>query len=744
MIYADVIVDISHENLDKTYQYKVKPSQEKFAVIGAPVTIPFGRGNRLIKGYIVGISTIPKWEESKMKELDSVVESGVVIESQLIHLAWWIKEHYGSTMNDALKTVIPVKKAVKKKEKKYVRLTAQREEAEAALKEYRRKKNKGRVRLLEALLEDGVLDWNIVTDKLAISRSTLEGVVEAGLAAVDRQTVSRNPHMAAEEEKRRFVLNEEQKTAVDGIVSDYKKGVRRTYLIHGVTGSGKTEVYLSIIEKVLEEGRQVIMLIPEIALTYQTVMRFYRRFGEAVSILNSRMSQGERFDQYERAKKGEVSIMIGPRSALFTPFPNLGLIVVDEEHEGSYKSESVPKYHARETAVMRAQLAGASVVLGSATPSVESYQKALRGRYQMYTLKNRAGAGRLPRVEIVDLREELKKKNRSIFSGLLREGIKARLLRKEQVILFINRRGYAGFVSCRSCGLVIKCPHCDISLTVHKNGSLICHYCGHEQAMPRGCPQCGSPFIAAFGTGTQKIEEQVRKEFQEARVLRMDMDTTKGREGHEKILSAFVNQEADILVGTQMIVKGHDFPNVTLVGILAADLSLYAGNYRAAETTYELLAQAAGRAGRGERAGEVVIQTYNPEHYSIRYAAENDYQSFYQQEMAYRELLSYPPAGHITAILITSALEKALLKAAELLGGVLREKAREYPSVSIVGPAKASVSKISDVYRQVIYMKDCREENLKELKDYLEGYLSFSGYMKDITVQFDLDPMMGY
>ncbi|MEG2775544.1 MAG: primosomal protein N', partial [Acetivibrio sp.] len=535
MIFADVIVDISHENLDKTYQYIVKPEQTASAVIGALVEIPFGRGNRKIKGYIVGLSETPAWDINKIKELDSICEKGVVIESQLIHLAYWIKETYGSTINDALKTVIPVKKTIKNKEKKYICLLASQEKAKEALAEFLRKNNKGRVRLLEALLETPIVEASLIKDKLNIAQTTISGLEKQGLLSIESKVISRNPIKKQKVEGKIFPLNLEQITAVNGILKDYKEGIRKTYLLHGVTGSGKTEVYMEVIEGVLEEKKQVIMLIPEIALTYQTVMRFYKRFGEKISILNSRMSQGERYDQYMRAKNGEIDIMIGPRSALFTPFPDLGMIIIDEEHEGSYKSETVPKYHARETAIERGKITNSSVILGSATPTVESYYKAQTGEYTLYTIEQRAGEGTLPNIEIIDLREELKKKNKSIFSERLREQIEDRLEKKEQTMLFINRRGYAGFVSCRSCGHVLKCPHCDISLTSHNFEKLLCHYCGYEEKMPKLCPKCGSPYIAAFGTGTQKIEAMVKKDFPMARVLRMDTDTTSGKDGHEKI-----------------------------------------------------------------------------------------------------------------------------------------------------------------------------------------------------------------
>ena len=459
----------------------------------------------------------------------------------------------------------------------------------------------------------------------------------------------RNPVMRAGERDQQPVLNDQQRRIVDTVTGDYRQGIRKTYLIHGVTGSGKTEVYMGIIEKVIAEHKQVIVLIPEIALTFQTVSRFYRRFGERVSVMHSRLSQGEKFDQFERAKAGEIDIMIGPRSALFTPFEHLGLIVIDEEHETSYQSEMPPKYHAREVAVHRASMVGASVILGSATPSLESYYRAQKGRYTLFTLTKRAGGASLPKVWVTDLREELERKNRSIFGGKLMELMQDRLAKKEQIILFLNRRGYAGSVSCRKCGEVIKCPHCSVSMTAHMRYGrlehLVCHYCGYQATMPALCPKCRSRYIGTFGIGTQKVEQLVRERFPQARVLRMDADTTTGKEGHEKILRDFAAGSADILIGTQMIVKGHDFPNVTLVGILAADLSLNVGDFRAAERTYQLLAQAAGRAGRGEKPGDVVLQTYQPEHYSIVSAAKQDYLGFYEQELIQRQILHYPPVS---------------------------------------------------------------------------------------------------
>ncbi|MBU5331805.1 primosomal protein N' [Anaerocolumna aminovalerica] len=747
MKYADIIVDISHENLDRTYQYSIPVELAEQAVIGALAVVPFGKGNRLIKGYIVQVSNVPKWREDLIKPIYQIVDDGLVIESQLIQLAYWIKETFGSTMNDALKTVIPVKKSVKAKEKKTVKLAVPTEKASEHLKLFKAKNNKGRVRLLEELIEEDAIDYDVVLHKLNIARTTIQDLEKFGIITIEAERLYRNPIQKDAMDKEQVHLTEEQQGIVDSIIKEYRKNIRNTYLIHGVTGSGKTEVYMEIIADVIKQGKQVIMLIPEIALTYQTVMRFYKRFGDRISIMNSRLSQGERYDQYLRAKKGDIDIMIGPRSALFTPFSNLGLIIIDEEHEGTYKSENPPKYHAREVAIKRGQLSDASVILGSATPSLESYKNAIEGKYKLFTLQSRIGKSIMPKIWIVDLREELKKRNKSIFSIKLKELIEDRLRKNQQIMLFINRRGYAGFVSCRSCGHVMKCPHCDISLTAHNNGTLLCHYCGYSEKAPVKCPSCGSPYIAAFGTGTQKVEDMVKKEFPGARVLRMDMDTTKNKDSHEKILSAFANGEADILVGTQMIVKGHDFPMVTLVGILAADLSLYAADYRASERTYQLLAQASGRAGRSHLPGEVVIQSYQPDHYSIKSASEDDYLGFYKQEMAYRELLKYPPAAHILAILTASKDENKALTAAELISGAANDwTAKEGISeeVVIIGPAAASLAKANDIYRFMIYIKGSDYDLLVAIKDYLEGYINYSEHFNGCNVQFDFNPMNSY
>ena len=643
--YADVIIDISHEKVDRTFQYKIPEALRETVLVGTSVMVPFGRGNRLSAGYVVEITDQAEFDEEKMKEIYSLSKQKVSPSEDALKLAVFLKETYGSTMIAALKTVLPVKREVKAKEKKTIVRQMTGEEIRSLLAESIRKHQTGKTRFLTALTEEKKLPYELVTGKLHIAPSTIKSLISQQVITVETESYYRNPVRLEAGRREEKKLSNEQQAIVDTVIADRDAGICKTYLIHGITGSGKTEVYLSLIEETVKRGRQCIMLIPEIALTYQTLLRFYKRFGDRVSVLNSSLSEGERYDQCERARKGEIDVIIGPRSALFVPFEKLGMIVIDEEHEPSYKSETMPRYHARETAEYLASLKGASLVLGSATPSLEAYSRAKKGEYELFTLTRRLTGGRLADVSVVDLRKELKEGNRSIFSRKLQELIEDRLSRKEQIMLFLNRRGYAGFVSCRSCGLVMKCPHCDVSLSQHRGGKLVCHYCGYEMQEPKKCPSCGSPYILGFKAGTQQIEDQIRKRFPGAGVLRMDADTTRRKGSYEEILSSFAEGEADILLGTQMIVKGHDFPQVTLMGVLAADLSLNDSDYHCGERTFQLLTQAAGRAGRGVRKGEVVIQTYQPDHYSITLAATQDYEAFYEEEMGYRELMGYPQAG---------------------------------------------------------------------------------------------------
>lgn len=741
--YADIIVDISHEKVDRAFQYKIPKELSDKIVPGVRVHVPFGKGNKDMLGYVVDISETTEYPADKIKEITGLDEKGTTVESDLIQTAYWMKSHYGSTMITALKTVLPVKQKRKPLEKKKVTRCCDEKTVESCLEECTRKHQTAKARVLEAFLKEEVLPYDLLRQKLNVAPTTLQSLEKQGVICIESENYYRNPVKEITERDSARQLSKQQQAVIDDVIQDYQEGRYGTYLVHGITGSGKTEVYLGIIEQMIARGKQAIVLIPEIALTYQTLLRFYKRFGDRVSVMNSTLSAGEKYDQTERARKGELDVIIGPRSALFTPFPNLGVIIIDEEHENSYKSESMPKYHARETAIQIAAGKKASVVLGSATPSMEAYYRAKKGEYKLYELTKRLTGGSLPQVYTVDLREELKEGNRSIFSRKLKELIQERLRAGEQTMLFLNRRGYAGFISCRACGHVMKCPHCDVSLSEHRNGMLVCHYCGHEEKKPDKCPSCGSKYLLGFKAGTEQIEAAVHKEFPEAAVLRMDADSTRAKDSYEKILSAFANGQADILVGTQMIVKGHDFPNVTLVGVLAADLSLNQSDYRAGERTFQLLTQAAGRAGRGTKAGEVVIQTYQPEHYSIRHAANQDYKGFYEEEIVYRELMDYPPAAHMLAVLVVSKTEE---EGSCLLGQFAAQVQKEFAKeqgLCIIGPAPAAVSRINDLYRHVLYLKHCDYEKLVSIKDVLEKY-SKELVLKNQVIQFDFDPMNTY
>ena len=761
-LYADVIVDISQEKLDKPFQYRVPENLRGELETGMCVHIPFGNGNRLLKGYVVDLGSVCKFDPGRTKEIRGIVKNSADIEGRMIALAGWLRKNYGSTMIQALKTVLPARQRVKKLEHRTVRRLLGREETLSLLGECRRRKQTAKERLLQELLTQEEIPYGWVTGKLGVSAQTVRSLETAGAVRVESRESLRNPVKVAGGEELRPRLSQAQENIVRKVLEDYDAGRPGTCLLHGITGSGKTEVYLKIVEEMRARGRQAVVLIPEIALTYQTLLRFYHRFGDRVSVLNSTLSAGEKYDQCQRAKNGEIDVIIGPRSALFTPFPRIGVIIMDEEHEGSYKSESSPKYHARETALEVARIHGASVILGSATPSLEAYYRAQRGQYRLFTLGERLTGGQLPVVHTVDLRRELREGNRSIFSRKLQALLEDRIRKGEQSILFLNRRGYAGFVSCRACGQVMKCPHCDVSLAEHTNGLLVCHYCGYSQPRPGGCPACGSKYIGGFKAGTQQIEEKLKEMFPGVRTLRMDADTTRRKDSYAQILSAFAGGEADVLVGTQMIVKGHDFPRVTLVGVLAADLSLGAGDYRAGERTFQLLTQAVGRAGRGELPGEAVIQTYQPDHYAVARAAAQDYEGFYREEILYRDLMGYPPVSHMMAVQIFSREEQGGRRLAESLAEAAKgafggreapgagsaqalslgeaDTSSSGPAMQLMGPAPASIGRINDIFRFVFYVKCPEYGKLIRIKDFLEGQAE-ANQSSDETVQFDFDPM---
>ena len=756
--YAQIIIDISYGRLDRPFTYRIPEALQNDLCLGSLVVVPFGKGDTKRKGYVIGFSNSCEYPDGRLKEIESIASGGTdVTGDNAVRLALWMKQRYGSTMAVALRTVLTSRKRAKPCEHRSIHLLLSKDDAEKKRHEFAMKHQVARERLLRELMEAPDQPYSLIIQKLHVTAPVIAALKKQGILEIRTETFLRNPVSIEKHEEAGILLSPEQKAISEGVLRDFEalqegKDIPRVSLIHGITGSGKTEVYIAVIEEIVKRGRQAIMLIPEISLTYQTLMRFYRHFGDRVSVMNSTLSESEKSDQFERARRGEIDVIIGPRSALFTPFPRIGAIIMDEEHESSYKNESMPKYHTREVAEKIASMQNGVVVLGSATPSLESYYQAKEGKYRLYELSRRLTGGTLPSVEITDLREELRAGNHSILSRRLSELVSDRLAKGQQTMLFLNRRGFSGFVSCRSCGFVPKCPHCSVSLSLHRGGRLLCHYCGYEEPMPDKCPECGSPYISGFHAGTEQAESFLSGQFPKARILRMDADTTRTKGSYEKILSSFANEEADILIGTQMIVKGHDFPNVTLVGILLADQSLNASDYRSAERTFQLLTQAAGRAGRGKYPGDVVIQTYEPEHYSIVHAAHQNYEEFYREEMVYRKLLRYPPAEHLLAIQIISRSEehaslfahktRALL---EQLTAAAREKNPD--RLLFIGPAPAVLEKLRDEYRYVIYVKSPDYDTLIVCKDGVEAAAERAAKASremDTMFQFDFDPVNAF
>lgn len=734
--FANVVIDISHEKVDRLFGYIIPEELRDILQVGDCVEVPFGKGDMPKKAYVIEITDRTDYPVEKLKRILKKVPESVSVEKDAIRLAYWIKDTYGSTMIQALKTVLPAKKIVKPKENKKIVRKAGAEEIRSIYAECVRKKQVAKARVLKELFEEEVIPYDIVISKLNVSSSTLQGLQRDGAIGIEIETTYRNPVSSAYGKTATVSLSDEQRYIVDEISRDIKAEQSDSkpcgkYLIHGITGSGKTEVYIRLIEETIAQGKQCIMLIPEIALSYQTLMRLYKRFGDRVSVINSSLSPGEKYDQCMRAGNGDIDVIIGPRSALFVPFKNLGLVIIDEEHENSYISESTPKYHTKEVAEELCRIKKAILVLGSATPSVDTYYAARNGEYKLFKMTKRMAGGMLPEVTVVDLKEELRSGNKSIFSRTLQQKMADKLKNGEQIMLFLNRRGYAGFISCRACGAVMKCPHCDVSLSRHYGGKLVCHYCGYTTCDVTICPECGSKYISGFKAGTQQIEEALIRLFPEVRVLRMDSDTTKTKGSYEKILCAFKNHEADVLIGTQMIVKGHDFPNVTLVGVIAADLSLNESDFRTGERTFQLLTQAVGRAGRGSRGGEAVIQTYRPDHYSIVHASDQNYEAFYDEELAFRMIMDYPPCGKLMQVLVVSKEDRRALGLATAL------KKRVESKVRVIGPAQDTISKINDFYRYNILLKSDSADVIRECRVIMEDYLSTAPLVSE-AVTFDI------
>lgn len=738
MKFAEVIISITHRSVDRIFSYIVPEELNDILCVGMRVLIPFGKGNKTYEGYVIGFSDSTDVPFDKLKSIISVMDKYPMFSENTIMLAKFMKEKYYTTLSECLQCIMP--SVAKDKTQRFVYLNRKKEDFDELFEKCVAKNNL-QSKVLNFLLEFDGASINEIKMLLEINSSPVSALEKKGLVQIyDREIKREVLDFSYVKKSNPFIPTDEQKYAIDFIKQRFYSKDKKPILIHGVTGSGKTEIYLQIIAEVLKNGKQAIVLVPEISLTPQTVNRFMSRFGKKVSVTHSRLSVGERFDQWKKAREGEISIMIGPRSAVFTPFSNLGIIIIDEEHEHTYKSETTPKYDAREIACEIGRICGSLTVLGSATPDISTYYKTQTGEFELVSIKNRVNNS-FPEVNVIDMRHELESGNKSIFSNALLNAVEDNLLNGRQTILFLNRRGYSTFVSCRKCGYVMECKDCNVNYTYHlSQDKLICHYCGKTVQNPKTCPQCGSQYIKYFGAGTQKIEEETKKMFPEARVLRMDMDTTSGKHGHENILKKFASGEADILIGTQMIAKGLDFPNVSVVGVIAADMSLNSGDFKCAENTFQMLTQVSGRAGRASIKGKVFIQTYNPEHYSIEFAKSNDYEAFYNHEIMVRNQMNYPPFTNIFFIMFTSPDEKKVIKALFKLLDIMI-KFNKNNQFEHIGPSPAVVSKIKNQYRWKLIVKGKLERNLKNYVLYCLDRLRECDDLGNINVNITLNPV---
>ncbi|WP_108669749.1 primosomal protein N' [Peribacillus acanthi] len=644
--------------------------------------------------------------------------------------------------NGTLRVHYEVKNQLNKKTVRFVQPNILKDELEEQLKQLSKNAIKQRSVLQHFIFESRSIIQSELLSKTGATSSTINSLVEKGILSIKESEVYRDPYENREFIKSKpFPLTSEQSTAIGPIKECIAKDKHDIFLLYGVTGSGKTEVYLQSIDDVLAKGEQAIMLVPEISLTPQMVKRFKERFGNAVAVLHSGLSVGEKYDEWRKIYRDEVSVVVGARSAIFAPFRKLGLIIIDEEHESSYKQEDHPRYHARDVAIQRGLTHKCPVILGSATPTLETFARAKKGRYQLLSLTKRMNQQALPSVKIVDMREELRSGNRSVFSTDLLTKIKDRIEKKEQIVLFLNKRGHSSFVMCRSCGAVSNCPNCDISLTYHKSShQLKCHYCAYEEVMPTQCPDCQSEAIRYFGTGTQKVEEELAKIIPEARVIRMDVDTTSRKGSHERLLQAFQDGQADILLGTQMIAKGLDFPNITLVGVLSADTMLHLPDFRSSEKTFQLLTQVSGRAGRHHLPGEVIIQTYTPEHYSIILASMQDYDQFFGQEMMIRRQNMYPPYYYLALVTIS---HEDLMKTVSVTEHITHHLKNHLSQQSVIlGPVASPIPRINNRYRYQCLVKYKQEPALKNsLKKLLDHYQQDMA-TRGLQIMVDLNPQI--
>ena len=746
---AEVIIQSNAKDLNRVFDYKIPTEYEENALelIGARVLVSFARRKELEEGYIVNIKESTEYE---VKEIAKIEEK--YLNNEKIELANWMSKRYFCNIADCLKLMLPpgstrkVSNRVKEKSVNFVTLKKDEDEIEFDIETGKLKSAK-QIRILKFLLENGdalISDIEMFADG---SRAIVNTLCKNGYTEIIEKKVERDPFEFKEVERTtKLTLTDEQENAFNAICDSMDDMLFSEFLLYGVTGSGKTEVYLQLIEKALNEHKSSILLVPEISLTPQTVNRFIARFGkENIAVLHSKLSIGERYDEWNKINDGRAKIVIGARSAIFAPVKDLGLIIIDEEHDSSYKSEMTPKYDAKEVARFMCKEANVPLLLGSATPDIDTFYRAKNEEIMLLELKNRANNASLPDIEIIDLREELAKGNKSMISTRLYGEIQKNLNAKKQTILYLNRRGFSTFVMCRNCGYTVKCKNCNINLTYHSNtNKLKCHYCGYEEKLVTKCPSCGSEQIRYFGTGTQKLEYEINKLFPNASTIRMDIDTVSKKNSHEQILEKFKNDNIDILIGTQMVVKGHHFPNVTLVGVIAADGSLNIDDFRANERTFQILTQVAGRAGRGEDKGRVIIQTYNPDNFSIECAKKQDYNLFYNTEISLRKQLKYPPFCDIILIGFTSVIEQEVVKVAGKIHEYLKNRVlKENLGIILYKALPSPIDKIKNKYRWRILIK-CKfgEEITDLINDVLEEFQKTKSKSTKITIDLNPNNMM--
>ena len=727
-LYAEVIINSEALEIDRPFTYKVPEEFNNEIKIGQIVKVPFGKGNKTSEGFILNLKNDDNIK-FKTKNIAAILVKDPVIDEDDINLIEFLREKTLCKYIDAFRLLIPVgiMKGAKAKKKRVIVL---KNEDLSNIKN-----PDGYKKIVEFFkTNSGKYTKSELINEHSISQYKLNKLIENEVLSIEEESVFRyNDRVYNKDSAKTLTIEQEN------IIREYINSDDKMFLLKGVTGSGKTEVYMKLVERVLLEGKSAIILVPEIALTPQMIERFKGRFGVNVALFHSKLSDGERFDEWFRVKEGKAKVIVGARSAIFLPAKNLGLIIIDEEHENTYKSEQNPKYQTKEVAEYLSELKGCKVILGSATPSIETYYRALTGEMKLLELNSRVDNKAMPPMKVIDMRNELKGGNKSLFSRELFIAIQERLKRKEQIILFLNRRGFSTFVSCRSCGYVFKCDECDISMTYHKNGLLICHYCGKTKREPRECPKCHSKYVKFFGAGTQRVEEEVKKYFNNVRILRMDVDTTRDKHSYERIYNTFKNGEADILIGTQMVSKGLDFKNVTLVGILAADMSINIPDYRAAERTFQIITQVAGRAGRGDKQGEVLIQTYTPQHYSLQYAVNYDYEGFYEKEFTVRAMMKYPPFGKLLLINGTSKKEELLKNFIHKITMMIKPLVENCLDIEILGPIPCMISKVKENYRwQIVIKGEFDSYFSKNIKEIL--YDENKNVYNDIRISMDINP----